>query len=987
MDDETILLDCARAVLDRHGAGGWLVEPGPFWCSVHPSDEHPREQGWKLHLSATPLSAPLVLMRAAPVLLRHGCSFKFAGTLERVRALVSDRFDRGAGGKFLTVYPDLDDDRLRTLARELHEATLGLPGPGILSDRPYRPGSLVHYRFGVFHGVPRLGNDGTYEAMLVAPDGDLVQDRRDAWFSPPPWAPADPLAATPAPVAATPAPVAATPAPVAATPAPRAVTPARPAATPGPVLLGGRYLVREAIRHAFKGGVYRAVDQRSGAAVVVKQARRHVGSNLTGEDAPTRLRHEAEMLARFGPAGITPRRIDLFDQQGDLFLVQEQVDGVSLREWIREQVAFGDGPEWGPELRVACRVALAVVELVAPVHEAGLVLRDLNPNNVMVTGDERLRLIDLEFVARPGDRVVTAYTPCYAPPEQLRAPRVAPAPGPEVDLYGLGATLFHLVSGTDPLLADDEPDTREPAERLGPWLARVGRHNHTARRFTPLITALLAADPRRRPPLAAVRDALGALDRPTGRVVAAVGAGTAGAGSVAGAGTPTGGGISTGGGTPTGGAATATGAATDRTVPATTAAADGSATDGSAGNGSATDGAARLLADGIDHLVATLRRDATSRLWPTGEVAGSTDPFNVQHGAAGVLGVLVRAHEARPDPAVQEAVAAAADRIRRRVRREPRLLPGLYFGRSGTAWALLAAGRLLAEDDLVALAVELALRVPLAWPNPDVCHGTSGAGLTQLRFWEGTGDDRFLARLRVCADAVAAAAERGEEGVRWTVPADFASVFAGITHHGYAHGTAGMGTFLLAAGQTLGEPRYLELARAAAATLAAAAVTDDGSARWTTGENGSRRLLTHWCSGSSGIGTFLLRMAGHDADTELFALTRRCAVAVHRSRWYAGTAQCHGLAGDAEFLLDLAAGDPGRAGPGYRSWAEDLADAVVVRHALRDGRMVVGDESGEHVTADFGVGLAGVVAFLLRLRHGGPRLWLPDALQVRSGAR
>ena len=44
--------------------------------------------------------------------------------------------------------------------------------------------------------------------------------------------------------------------------------------------------------------------------------------------------------------------------------------------------------------------------------------------------------------------------------------------------------------------------------------------------------------------------------------------------------------------------------------------------------------------------------------------------------------------------------------------------------------------------------------------------------------------------------------------------------------------------------------------------------------------------------------------------------------------------------------------------------------------------MVVGDESGEDVTADFNVGLAGVAAFLLRLRHGGPRLWLPEALQV-----
>ena len=188
-----------------------------------------------------------MLTRVAPVLLRYGCPFKFAGTLERVRMLVSDRFDRGAGGKFLTAYPDCDDEQLRALAEELHAATAGLPGPGILSDRAYRPSSLVHYRFGVFHGVTRLGNDGSFEAMLVAPDGELVQDRRRAWYSPPSWAPPDPFA----------------PAPVSAGDVPHA----------RPVLLDGRFVVREAIRHAVKGGVFRAVDQRTGAPVIVKQAR------------------------------------------------------------------------------------------------------------------------------------------------------------------------------------------------------------------------------------------------------------------------------------------------------------------------------------------------------------------------------------------------------------------------------------------------------------------------------------------------------------------------------------------------------------------------------------------------------------------------------------------------------------------------------------------------------------------------------------------
>ncbi|TGA98076.1 serine/threonine protein kinase, partial [Streptomyces palmae] len=164
-----------------------------FWCRVTPAGRPLRTQGWKLHLSATPLSAPYVLTRAADILIRHRFAFKFAATVDGVRELVSRHADRGSGGKFLTVYPECDEDRLRELAEALHRATSGLPGPGILSDRRYRPGSLVHYRYGAFGGVPVLGNDGTYETLLIAPDGSLAPDHRKAWFSPPPWAPRDPF--------------------------------------------------------------------------------------------------------------------------------------------------------------------------------------------------------------------------------------------------------------------------------------------------------------------------------------------------------------------------------------------------------------------------------------------------------------------------------------------------------------------------------------------------------------------------------------------------------------------------------------------------------------------------------------------------------------------------------------------------------------------------------------------------------------------------
>src|SRR5262249_1477955 len=99
----------------------------------------------------------------------------------------------------------------------------------------------------------------------------------------------------------------------------------------------------------------------------------------------------------------------------------------------------------------------------------GLVCRDFNPNNVMVTPEGALRLIDLEHATVPGTPVRRAVTNGYAAPELLQGPSWQPPPGVSADLYSLGATGFHLVTGTDPLLVSDRPTDRdEPTDRARP---------------------------------------------------------------------------------------------------------------------------------------------------------------------------------------------------------------------------------------------------------------------------------------------------------------------------------------------------------------------------------------------------------------------------------------------------------------------------------------------------------------------------------------
>ncbi|MBO3744612.1 class IV lanthionine synthetase LanL [Streptosporangiaceae bacterium NEAU-GS5] len=878
-----------RTTLDEHGGAAWTLADDGFWCRANPPEPVRRVQGWKIHVSATPLSAPEVLHRSAMVLAGLECAFKFPARAAYIAEMTGGRYDRAQCGKVITAYPR-DDAHFREVAEALDEITAGLPGPAILSDRPYGRGGLVHYRFGAFGGVPTLTNDGTWEVRLRDPSGAAVPDVRKPWFCPPEWA-VPPLPEPP--------------------PAP---------AVPGrPVLLNGRYVVREAIRHSSRGGVYFAYDQIGDTTVVIKQARAHVAAGLTGEDARAALRREAAALRSL--SGLTAELIEVFDQEDHTFLVESRLPGMTLTEWAQcQMIEAPDDAGLAPERAVALAARLAA--LLAEVHRRGLVYRDLSPNNIIVMPDGELRLIDPELAAPPGRRVTPAHTPGFAPPEYVSDGPTSTAPGPEADCYALGAILFHLVTGANPALSEDAEPARPDVDRLGLILDIAGAHRPAARRLAPAIRGLCAVEIQDRWTLDRLSAFLAAPDV---------------------------------GGSP------------GRSVPYD-----------------------RLIEDGLTHILTTMDptdpTDGAARLWPSGAFGSETEPSNVQHGAAGVLALLVQAHDTLGRDDLAPVAARVARWIQRRLPRVPTVLPGLYFGQAGTALALWEAARALGDDELADEAAEIALSLPVRWPNPDVFHGAAGAGMAQLHLWHATGREVFLDRAADCADGLLAAAQYAEDGVYWPIPKDFDSALAGISHFGFAHGAAGVGTFLLDLALAADRQDCLEAALAAGETLIGAAEHGPWGARWRSGraDPPGSGLLYYQCSGSSGVGTFLLRLWQATGHPGALDLARQAAAAVYRTRWSAGSAVCHGLAGNGHFLLDLAeaAGDEP-----YREWAEELAACLYARHARLDGLLVLPDESGSDIRVDYQVGSSGALGFLLRLRYGGPRPWMVTAPAHAGSAR
>ncbi|WP_436772813.1 class IV lanthionine synthetase LanL [Yinghuangia sp. YIM S09857] len=917
----------------------WDIRTDDLWCTVTPRGHELPAQGWKIHVSSATGSAAEVLDRVCDVVVPRGVPFKLAAGTELLRMLNSREADRSSSGKFITVYPR-DDIEFVELVDALDLATRGMVGPGVMSDRACRPGSIVHYRYGGFTQRSRLGNDGAYRPTLAAPDGSLVEDSRAAWFAPPPWAP-DPLASRHA----------------------------RQGADGGSgVLVAGRFAVTAAIRHSAKGGVFVGTDSVTGADVVVKQARAHVEVDHSGRDARAALRHESALLERLAETGLTPAHVALVEQEGTLFLAQERISGTSLRAWVMRHAGTDPrDPGGSPDVPwdLARDIVAELIAVVEGMHRAGLVIRDLAPTNVMVTPDGRLRLIDLELAAETGSSAGAAGTPGYRAPEQRAVPRHARGKGvhpvsPEADLYSLGGLLFLLATGADPGLPDDAEDTasgsRPTVERIGPWLDLAARHGRTARLLAPAVRGLLRDDPHQRWDLARLRAHLGAVERRGGTPVPAPG-------RVRDAARPH----------------------PYRPTPAHPRQDTGGANHEHPHGNAVHDGPARtgrVLADGLLHLADGISPERRDRLWPVTPGGAAMDPCGVQYGAAGVLGVLARAARTPTlAPALRDLLAdrvrTASSWVRERAAQEPVTLPGLHFGRSGTAWALMEAAELLDDCELAEHAAEMALRVPVRWPNPDVCHGAAGAGFAQLRMWDATGDNRFRQRIVACADGLLAAAREHGDLMLWQVPEDFDSQLAGAAHLGYAHGVAGIGAFLLAAGRATGRGAYLDAALAAGRTLSRTVRAENGAAWWAQGPNDPPGVrLAHWCSGSSGVGTFLIRLWDATGDPVLRDLSEQAATAVRRARWHSGTTACHGLAGNGEFLLDLAElSDPGGAEL-YRAHAEECAELIAARSASVGGRLVPCDETAVGISASYGTGLAGVVAFLLRLRHGGPRLWV-----------
>jgi serine/threonine protein kinase len=219
---------------------------------------------------------------------------------------------------------------------------------------------------------------------------------------------------------------------------------------PAGLILQERYRIVRPLGNGGMGAVYEAVDLRLDTTVALKQA----------FSADPRLRkqfeQEARLLAHLHHPAL-PRVSDYFTEGDRVFLVMQFIAGDDLAEIISKQ----PGPLPRNQV-IAWADQLLDALIYLHTRDRQIIHRDIKPHNLKLTGNGRIALLDFGLAKAESDTTVSSasvfgFTRRYSPPEQMQDQGTSPLS----DIYALGATLYHLVTGVKP------PDAMVRAKAVG----------------------------------------------------------------------------------------------------------------------------------------------------------------------------------------------------------------------------------------------------------------------------------------------------------------------------------------------------------------------------------------------------------------------------------------------------------------------------------------------------------------------------------------
>lgn len=342
-----------------------ITEESSPWVYYHNKNEILPDQGWKIHISTGINEFSETLDNSLEVIYKYEVSFKHLKTFNELFKSNSKHSNRASSGKFIVVYPKTKSEFI-TIVNELQKALKNMPkGPYILSDKRWK-NSNVFYRYG---GFKNITNDKG-ELCIKDLNGNLVLDERTPFYHVPDWEKDfdnylnelnyynDDLNDNKL----------------------------------------KNYEITSAIMFSNGGGIYKGKSKKDNIPVIIKEARLNTGLDGKMKTAQQRQDIEYEALSKLINTEGIVNIIDKFNVWEHQYLIEEFVDGITLHSWIAKHYPFHDfdiasNSKYKQDI---IKILDQLINIVSNMHEKGIVMGDIQPNNILIDNDLGVNLIDFE---------------------------------------------------------------------------------------------------------------------------------------------------------------------------------------------------------------------------------------------------------------------------------------------------------------------------------------------------------------------------------------------------------------------------------------------------------------------------------------------------------------------------------------------------------------------------------------------------------------
>jgi serine/threonine-protein kinase len=207
------------------------------------------------------------------------------------------------------------------------------------------------------------------------------------------------------------------------------------------------YKILDRLGRGSMGAVYKANQLSVDRVVAVKVLLDSLAQN---KEFIKRFEREAKIAAKLSHNNVV-NAIDAGEAGGRFFFVMEYIEGPTIKDYLDKNKVF--------EEKEAIRIVMAVAEALKHANHRGLIHRDIKPENVILTKDGGVKLADLGLARLTDDEKwglseagMAIGTPYYISPEQVRGQTDIDI---RADIYSLGATLYHMVTGRVPYSGDN----------------------------------------------------------------------------------------------------------------------------------------------------------------------------------------------------------------------------------------------------------------------------------------------------------------------------------------------------------------------------------------------------------------------------------------------------------------------------------------------------------------------------------------------------